>query len=736
MQFAYDYPFVVILGCSSVLLMLGLTWKVRQWKGVFSYLIASWLILGGILIAGMYSVNHVASVAKEGLQNNLSGFAKFFAIALKEAGHENITIDTPDDDPLYEKMLAMMLTWQAQTSMTASIYTFRKNAEGEIVFILCPPADLDHDGKYEGEDEEVVPKGTVYEFESEEDIFEIRDAFSGKSGFSSAPVRDKWGLWVTAAEPMFDETGERVDAVLGVDFWGDDWNAYVQRAVFWAKMFLLLSVVLFFAVQIFMIRRQTIEGKLTEYTAALEQTMDELVVAKQKADVAVQAKSFFLANISHEIRTPMSAILGCVEMLIGTREGKAGVFSQKQLVDIIQKSSKNLTAIIDDVLTLSSIETNRIVLESVPIDLQQLVEDVKIMANSHLEEKPYLQFHTEYNDSVPHVIVGDPVRIRQILLALISNAFKFTESGHVTVHCSGILLSEELECPETMFSRLSASSQASPAPFLSPHIAQAKGLRGMVHVAETEQAGLRTAVNPSQTLKVWQTLPFALLLRIDVSDTGIGIDKEQLGILFNPFFQVDDTSTRKFGGTGLGLSIVKGLAELMGGDVQVTSKPGHGSTFSVFLPISGHENSVARHKSQQPHSQTQAQQAGLPLLGYYILVVDDIIVNRIVVETRLRDIGAKVQSAPDGKVAVNLVLDAEKTELPFDFVLMDLQMPVMDGFEATRTLRQHGFKKPIVALTANRDSDNKAIKAGCNLVLSKPVEQNVLRDTIVSLVIK
>ena len=716
--------------------MLGLTLKMRLWKDALPFFTVSWVILVGILIAGTYSVNHVANITKEGLRDNLSGLAKSFAVSLKDAGHERITLETSEDDPLYKQMLVMMHTWQSQIPVAASIYTFRKNAEGEILFILCPSADLNSDGKHEGENEERVSKGTVYEFESKEDIHEILDAFAGKSGFSNAPVSDDWGLWVTAAEPMFDETGKHVDAVLGVDFWGEDWNAAVRRAVFWTEMFLLLSVTLFFAVQIFMIRRQIIEDKLTEYAANLERTMDELVAAKKKADIAVQAKSFFLANISHEIRTPMSAILGCVDMLISAREGKARAFSQEQLVDIIRKSSKNLTTIIDDVLTLSSIETNRIVLESGSIDLRQLVEDVKIMASSHLDEKPQLQFHTEWDDSIPRIIIGDPTRIRQILLALISNAVKFTEVGQITIHCSGILFSEEPECPEAAhLSLVSSTTTSSPVPFLNPHIAQAKGLRGMVPIASAEQSSQHT-INPSQTLEMWKTLPTALLLRIDVSDTGIGIAKEQFGTLFKPFSQIDDTSTRKFGGTGLGLSIVKGLVELMGGDVQVESTPGRGSTFSVFIPVSGSDDSVIRYKKRQFNSRAQSQNGSLPLQGYHVLAVDDVVVNRIVVETWLRDMGAKVQGAPDGQIAIDSVLKAEESDLPFDFILMDLQMPVMDGFEATRTLRQRGFTKPIVALTANRDSDKEAIEAGCNLILSKPSDRKALLNTIVRLVRK
>ena len=732
MQFVFfDYPLTTVLGCCSVLAMFGLTWKVRRWKNLFPFLVVSWLVLFGMLAIGIYFVDYVANTAKEGLQNKLSGLAKSFAVALKDAGHENITLDTPSDDPLYWKMIAMMSEWQKQIPAAVSIYTFRKNSDGEIVFICCPPADLNRDGKFEGAKEQLVPKGTVYGFESDEDISEILDAFLGQSGFGDAPAEDDWGLWITAAEPMFAESGDRVDAVLGVDFWGEDWNANVWHAVFWPKLFLMLSIVLFFAVQIFMIRQQIIEDKLTGYAADLERTMDDLVEAKKHADIAVQAKSFFLANISHEIRTPMSAILGCVDMLVHAEEGKTVELNQEQLVDIIQKSSKNLMSIVDDLLTYSSIDTNRIILESVPIDLRQLVADVKIMAGSHLETKPQLQFHTEWKDSVPTKVIGDPARIRRILLALISNAVKFTEIGHITLRCSAIPFSEESERSEMSYPT-PISSQT--IPFLSPQIAHARGLRGMVHVAHSEQTGLQTLYNLSQTLDKWRASPTALLLRFDVSDTGIGIAEEQFGTLFAPLSQVDDTSTRKFGGIGLGLSIVKGLAQLMGGDVQVTSKLGQGSTFSVFIPVNRCEDSDVPHphKKRLPQPQ-ETQPESLPLHDYVVLVVDDVMVNRIVVETQLREMGAKVQNAPNGKVAVDLVSEAETPDRSFDFILMDLQMPIMDGFEATRTLRQQGFNNPIIALTANRDSTRKAVDAGCNVVLSKPLDRETLLNAVFSL---
>ena len=601
MSFFCDNPLVVVQVCCSILLMVALTLVVYRWKHMGWYLVVSWIILLGMLATGIYCIDRVANFTKDGWKDNLSGLAKSFAVALQDAGHENIALPDPnvlpntkyrvvanhsdghenltleisDEDPVYERIVKMMFLWQEKIPDAASIYTVRKNAAGEIVFICCPPADINRDRKFEGTQEELVCKGQVYDdFESEEEIREILDAFEGKSGFNGIPSADDWGIWITATEPMFDKTNTFVDAVLGVDFWGEEWNAKIRRAVFWPKLFLLLSVVLFFVVQAFTLRRKIIEDKLTEYAVELEHTTDKLVEAKKEAESAMRAKSLFLANMSHEIRTPMNGIFGCIEML-----GNGANSQQVQFFDIIQKCGKNLMAIIDDVLTFSNIDTNRIILASVPVNLRQLINDVKVMLERLLEEKPQITFRTEWEDSVPTNIAGDPVRLRQMLLCLINNAIKFTETGSITVRCSVILPSETTGITERVPTETSLAT-----PSLSPQIAHAKGLRGVIQ--SVEHVEQQTIIHQPTVLKsIWRLLPNVSILRIDVSDTGIGIAPDQFDVLFKPFSQVDESLTRKFGGTGLGLSIVKGLVQLMGGSVLVESQLGRGSTFSVLIPF-------------------------------------------------------------------------------------------------------------------------------------------------------
>jgi two-component system CheB/CheR fusion protein len=374
---------------------------------------------------------------------------------------------------------------------------------------------------------------------------------------------------------------------------------------------------------------------------------------------------------------------------------------------------------------------NRLALESVPVDLRQLVSDVKVMVGHLLLEKPHLDFRTEWTESVPETIIGDPTRLRQILLALVGNAIKFTSTGHIVIRYSFVQSANKVDTTEFV---PDDNEHSWILPALDPKIAQAKGLRGMGHVGEL--VGQQSLISQSHVmLSPRKLLAKSPVLWIDVSDTGIGIPPGKFDELFKPFSQIDSSSTRKFGGTGLGLSIVWGLVQLMGGSIQVESIQGYGSTFSILLPVGEQAKAVKTKSTSQVYlpQQPETKQETLPLQDYKILVVDDVAVNRLVVETKLVDMGAKVQGAINGRIAVDLVYEAEKSQLPFDFVLMDLQMPIMDGFEATRTLRQHGFRKPIVALTANYDSRDRAIESGCDHVLQKPADREMLLGTITKL---
>ncbi|MDR1290252.1 MAG: response regulator, partial [Planctomycetaceae bacterium] len=762
-----DYWLVIILILWSFLLMSGLTfWAIstRRIRGV--RLIMPWSVLILIFILGTLCVWAASERAKRLKKEELSGLSKSFAVAIMQMGHEEIDLNTKRDDPKFVRIIDMMSLWQKRIDSAASIYTFRQSRSNKPVFVFCPAADLNKDGKFGGtgdeesdEREAEVPNGEIYDAEPEA-IVEMLDAFNGKSGFNNKPVRDKWGLWITAAEPIYDSSGA-VEAVLGVDFWGEKWNESIREAQFWPTWFFGLFLVLFFGVQAFWFAHQASEKRLTSYAIELEKTVTELVLARREAEVAVQAKGHFLANMGHEIRTPMNAILGCADMLAAITAGEKVRLTQDEIIGIIRKSGKELLTIIDDVLTFSKLDSNRITLEMVPISVKRVVNDIQKTFQTRIDENIGVKFSLEFDDRIPPFILGDPTRIRQILINLVGNALKFTERGYVKVSCQFI--------PAQKTTEKSIAKPESEKSFLTSIATTIFGSADQEYgELQNSISSLFTlsslAADSSQTLNDLQAkFPDVSLLCIDVIDTGIGMMPERLNNLFKPFTQIDETSTRKYSGTGLGLGIARGLAQLMRGDILIESEYNKGSKFSLLLPIrlpdqiatssqlmqNGLQTPTGRIGSKSPIPNTAfssfisvanavtLEESGndssrnvLPLSGYRALVVDDGIVNLLVAEAKLRDAGANVETAANGRMAIEKVIESEELGEGFNVILMDMQMPVMDGFEATRELRRRGFDKPILALTANFGSEAETEIAGCDAVLTKPIDRDELLKAI------
>ncbi|MFD2722012.1 ATP-binding protein [Hymenobacter monticola] len=403
------------------------------------------------------------------------------------------------------------------------------------------------------------------------------------------------------------------------------------------------------------VRERTAE--LRQQKAQIEDINADLVVARDAAEASRRAKAQFLANMSHEIRTPMNAVIGLTNLLQATRPTQ----EQAEYLTAIESSSQNLLVIINDILDSSKMEAGKLSLEQVPFRLPEAVRRLGAMFKFATESKG-LALHINVADDVPAAVVGDPVRLNQILVNLVGNAIKFTRQGGVTVTAEV--------------------------------------------VPQTHQSA---------------DLPTHQLIRFAVRDTGIGIPQDKLGAIFEDFSQANTSTTREFGGTGLGLSIARNLVQLHGGQLGVTSEEGQGSEFFFELPYE-----VADASAAQPDAHAGLLTPFEP--GLRVLVAEDNALNQLVARKTLEAWNVQVVIAENGRLAVEA---ASAAPTPFDAVLMDVQMPEMDGYEAARRLRAlfpDASQFPIIGLTASVLPEDRvlALAAGMNDTLAKPFEPAVL----------
>jgi len=410
------------------------------------------------------------------------------------------------------------------------------------------------------------------------------------------------------------------------------------------------------------LKHDELENMVEDRTRELREVAGKLDEARQSAEEANRAKSAFLANVSHEIRTPMTAILGHADLLLEARQAEV---ERALSLKSIQRNCRHLLQLINDILDLSKIESGKLGVERIECSPCQVLAEVASLTRVQAIEKG-LDFSINYDGRIPRTIRSDPTRLRQILVNLVGNAIKFTPRGSVEVVCG-----------------LEAGDDSAPA------------------------------------------------LRFDVRDTGVGLNPAQTARLFQPFVQADTSTTRTHGGTGLGLSISKRLAEALDGGISLVSASGAGATFTLRIgtgPLAG----VAM--LDDPHEATilvtsptvlSEQRAGeCPLSGRRVLLAEDGPDNQYLISLHLRRAGAEVTLAANGREAVDAVSAAKREGRPFELVVMDIQMPELDGFGAASLLRQDGFSGPIVALTANamQGDRQKCLRAGFDDYCTKPVD--------------
>ncbi|MCL2044739.1 MAG: response regulator [Treponema sp.] len=614
---------------------------------------------------------------EESVQNHLLSAAQAASVFLTVEELELFQTAEDMDRPEWES-IKLRLQQFAEDHNVLYVYYWRYTGDGQIQYII------DND-----EDEEwmVTPEWVYYLHEDPATAEAVPYIMAGNAWASDlGDYTQSWDGLISGIAPVFNTDGT-IYCAAGVDL--DDEIILSQRnniRVMRTVLFLSLIIsVMSGCLGIWLYRKKALQS-----------------------EHANQAKGDFLAAMSHEIRTPMNAITGMSELLLRRELPDE---ARREVHDIRQAAS-NLLSIINDILDFSKIEAGKLEIIPARYKLSSLVNDTGNIINIRLADKP-VRFLTNIDSTIPNNLIGDEVRLRQIIINLLSNAAKFTDSGHISLSIVGIR--------DEAGNRDQGSGTRDGCPINS-------GASELY--PDNPNSDPRSPVPGPRS----PSSPRSLLLRITVSDTGRGIKPEDQKKLFSDFIQVDTKKNRAIEGTGLGLSITKRLCLAMGGDISVKSEYGKGSEFTVIMPQDIDPDVpfavIGDFDKQQNYSGNYTKESArrFTIPDARILVVDDIATNLRVAEGLLAPYKTNVETCLSGAEAIERVKSED-----YDLIFMDHMMPEMDGIEATAAIRAFNKNVPIIALTANAVSGMKEmfLEKGFNDFLAKPIDVSKLDETLV-----
>ncbi len=607
---------------------------------------------------GLFFIWHSAREAQlDTVRTELKQLARVAATLIDGDRHRLIKSQAQAGSPEHLDLLAPLVKFHKATSGIIYVYTAIIDAN-RIYYILGTDYLYRVNGDSETPESIMAPHDTW-------DPTLRRALERHEVAVNEQPVKETVRSYMSAYAPFYDSRGAFV-GVIGVDMWVRDFDARIaaiRRAGIGAFVAVaMLSLLTGFV--LFRLSRSALRSRRRDriIQARLADAKRQAEVHARRAEAASNAKSDFLAMMSHEIRTPMNGVLGFANLLLETPLNA----QQREFAETVQRSGDALLALINDVHDYSKIEAGRMTVEEIDFDLRAVCNEARSILQAAVAERK-LVMSLSYDEALPQNLRGDPVRIRQVLLNLASNAVKFTERGTIRIEAS----------------RLDEGH-----------------------------------------------------LKICVIDSGIGITSEQLDRLFRRFTQADSSTTRRYGGTGLGLAISKTLVELMGGSIGAESRPGSGSTFWITLPLIAALEApmvaVAATAAVPAATLAATLTAAVERGASRLLLVEDNFVNQRVAVYMLSKLGHQVDVAMHGREAIDILSKAR-----YDLVLMDCQMPEMDGFEAARVIRDPtsavlDHAVPVVAMTANAfpEDRSRALASGMNDFLAKPVDRAVLAATL------